>query len=315
MVRAVIPCIFEVMRPVDVVGKKVLFSPLNWGFGHVSRSIALIDQLLQQGNNVIIACEGAQQEVYKEYFPDLNYEFHEGYPFDFKGKGNFAWDLFLRGSKLRLRLNSETRQVSRLVKKHQVDLILSDHRYGFYLKGMHSVFITHQYNLPVKWFQAPVDILHKKLMKRFHQIWVMDDSNSRLAGKLSVSMDAKSVAYIGAYSRFSLYQEFPEKSVEKLAIISGPEIYAQQFADWVVKEHPDATLVCDKSISTPQNTVRFSGSWRHRDDQILKAKHLISRSGYSTIMDADFLGIPITLVPTPGQAEQVYLSKWFKGSD
>lgn len=303
------------MRPVDVIGKKVLFSPLNWGFGHVSRSIALLDQLIRQGNTIVIACDASQEQIYKEYFPELTYERHEGYPFDFKGKGHFAWDLALRGSKLRLRLRSEPREVSNLVKKHKANLIISDHRYGFYVKGIPAIFITHQYNLPVKWYQAPVDIIHKKLMKRFGQIWIMDYADSRLAGKLSVSLEAQSVAYIGPYSRFSLYEDVPKKTVNKIAIISGPQVYAQQFVDWVTKEHPDATLICDENISTPQNTKRFSGSWRHQDDQILKAKHIISRSGYSTIMDAHFLGISTTLVPTPGQAEQLYLKNWLKDSD
>ncbi len=36
---------------------------------------------------------------------------------------------------------------------------------------------------------------------------------------------------------------------------------------------------------------------------------LISRSGYSTLMDAMALGTPLACVPTPGQTEQEYLSK------
>jgi hypothetical protein len=51
---------------------------------------------------------------------------------------------------------------------------------------------------------------------------------------------------------------------------------------------------------------------------LLGAKHIIARSGYSTIMDLEALGLlkangqqptaDIELIPTPGQPEQVYLA-------
>jgi hypothetical protein len=51
---------------------------------------------------------------------------------------------------------------------------------------------------------------------------------------------------------------------------------------------------------------------------LLGAKHIIARSGYSTIMDLNALGLlkangqqptaDIELIPTPGQPEQVYLA-------
>ena len=42
---------------------------------------------------------------------------------------------------------------------------------------------------------------------------------------------------------------------------------------------------------------------------VLSAEHLISRPGYSTVMDMVYLGADCIFVPTPGQTEQVYLGK------
>ena len=52
------------------------------------------------------------------------------------------------------------------------------------------------------------------------------------------------------------------------------------------------------------------------------AKHIIARSGYSTIMDLETLGLlnskleeyrpEIELIPTPGQPEQEYLATWIE---
>ena len=42
------------------------------------------------------------------------------------------------------------------------------------------------------------------------------------------------------------------------------------------------------------------------------ARHIIARSGYSTIMDLEALGElkKAELIPTPGQSEQEYLAFW-----
>ena len=56
---------------------------------------------------------------------------------------------------------------------------------------------------------------------------------------------------------------------------------------------------------------------------LLNARHIIARSGYSTIMDLEALGllsvgnnkpspVHIELIPTPGQPEQEYLAVWLK---
>ena len=44
-------------------------------------------------------------------------------------------------------------------------------------------------------------------------------------------------------------------------------------------------------------------------DLILKSKMVISRSGYSSLMDYYFLKNQALLIPTPGQTEQVYLAE------
>ena len=47
---------------------------------------------------------------------------------------------------------------------------------------------------------------------------------------------------------------------------------------------------------------------------LLEAKHIIARSGYSTIMDLEALGLleKAELIPTSGQPEQEYLCNLLK---
>ncbi len=95
------------MKPEFIKNKTILLSPLNWGMGHVARCIPLVHQLIEQENRVVIACNEAQKKIFFNYFPNLDYENHEGYPFKFKGKGYFEKDLLLRLFKLNKRFNIE----------------------------------------------------------------------------------------------------------------------------------------------------------------------------------------------------------------
>jgi len=296
------------MRPEEVVNNRILFSPLNWGMGHVSRSISLIHQLINQQNEIIIACDEAQKRVYLEYFPNLTYVFHEGYPFTFNGKGNFISDMLSKSLALNRRQKVEESSMQLMIDKYNIDIVLSDHRYGFRSDIIHSIFITHQLNLPVKWYQKPIQLKHSQLLKKFNDIWVLDYQDSSLAGMLSKNNNFDNVTYIGPYSRLSLYERSLTKN-NVVLIASGPDVYAQQFVDESLKREIDSDfyIVASEKISLPENINKSSSSWREQDQLIINAKKIISRSGYSTIMDLDYLQIESELIPTKGQYEQEYL--------
>lgn len=302
------------MKPESIHNKNILLSPLNWGMGHVSRCIPIIHQLIEQENKVIIACNKEQEQILHTYFPDLIYVSHEGYPFSFKGKGNFERDVFFQFFKLRSRLNHEKKEVDQLIQTYSIDLVVSDHRYGFISEKCTSIFITHQINLPLPWHVKWVDRLHKKWMKAFHTVWVLDTHNSQFAGKLSQNNGGINAEYIGPKSRFSLYSKM-EKTIPLVVIVSGPEPYAEQFFqeqyNIALSKTKRTVIIAPKLYQHQSNEhieLVLSSDWKKTDAIILQALSIISRSGYSTIMDLNVLEINGTLVPTLGQREQQYLS-------
>lgn len=305
----------DVMRPENLRGKRILISPLNWGMGHVARCIGMIHQLREQGNEIFIACDEVQKSVFCEYFDDVTFISHAGYPFYFGGKGNFGWDLLRRSNSLRRRLKLEREEVRLIVSEHKIDVLISDHRYGFISDEIPSFFMTHQVNLPVKWYEKSVGLLHKRLMKKFKFIWVLDDKNSTFAGKLSKNCPENGV-YIGPYSRFSIYSDEVEKRIDLVLIASGPEIYAEELIREVLKGDSNVselTVIHSTSMQLPEGVKQFSGSWKEKDQLIRSAGKIISRSGYSTLMDCKVLNIEGVFIPTKGQAEQVYLAElWSK---
>jgi len=305
------------MKPEEIQNQRILFSALNWGMGHVSRSIPLIHQLNNQDNILFIACSPAQQKIFEAYFDNLNFIHHEDYPFQFNGRGNFSFDLLLSLPQLSKRLFQEKKEVENLIHKYKIDVCISDHRYGFYSNNITSIFITHQVQIALpkqlNWLNYP----HHRLMKKFHFIWVLDDKKSKIAGKLSLNNDFKELHYIGIQSRFSLYPLL-DKEDYTVVIVSGPSPCKEQFFKEELKKakkretkthfiSPNIKYY-EKGIPN-QVIINNNLNWRESDEIILKAKKVISRSGYSTIMDIHFLKCESVLSPTKGQYEQEYLAK------
>lgn len=294
------------MQIESITRRKILISPLNWGFGHVSRCIGLIDRLLRQENDIYVACDPEQEIILRDYFADrVRYITHDGYPFEFKGKGKFATDLFRSLGKLNKRLKRELREVEGYVQDHQFDLIISDHRYGFRHEQVESIIITHQLNLPVRWYQGSIQRIHRNYLNAFSLVCVPDYEDHRLSGKLSQNNKVLKTAFWGPLSRFSIYEVNDFEKSRSVLIASGPEIYAQQFVDQFADS--DMNIIASPNVRVPVGCKSFQGSWIEMDHVILQAKEITSRSGYSTIMDLEFLKVPSNLEPTPGQPEQEYL--------
>jgi hypothetical protein len=302
------------MAPQEVSNSNVLISPLNWGWGHVSRCIPLIQVLSENSNRVYVACNAEQEKVFRQYFPHLNYLSHDGYPFYFGLKGYFVLDVLRKIKSHRKRYLNEHFEVEEFVKKYHIDIVISDHRYGFFSQKVPSVFLTHQLNLPVKWHEWLFQFVHEKFLRSFQYIWIPDTKDSAFAGKLSTNNKNFEVSYIGLLSRFSMYEQLGEKTIDNLIVVSGPQVYA---IDYLTKLFEEGVML-DATIIAPQSVLNIVGQkkgyfyqssedWIACDHLFLKAKKITSRSGYSTIMDIQQLSVPCSLIPTVGQREQEYL--------
>jgi predicted glycosyltransferase len=113
-----------------------------------------------------------------------------------------------------------------------------------------------------------------------------------------------------------LYEKV-EKTIPTVVIISGPEPYSKQFFK---QQFEIANKIKEKTVFiVPPNyptksqfeqiEIFPSTDWKFTDSIILKAQKIISRSGYSTIMDLNALNVESELIATKGQKEQEYLAE------
>ena len=123
--------------------------------------------------------------------------------------------------------------------------------------------------------------------------------------------------HIGHLSRFNLRDDNPSTSTNgNVVLVSGPEPYAEQFFNEQVlrfkTSKEEVKILYSNGDYVQQDAENISYlcnlNWKEIDNEIRKARLLIARSGYSTIMDAHILQIHGEWHPTKGQKEQEYLA-------
>lgn len=298
----------------------VLVSPLNWGLGHASRCIPIIQYFLEQGCKVSIASDGNALQLLKDEFPELDVlELHSTKVTYSTFGFYFYLKLILQGFGLQKRALKDEDLVEAYVESHGVDLIVSDHRFGTYSKGVKSVIICHQLQFKAGLFSYSSSYFNAQQLNRFAEVWVPDTTTSpNLSGILSQSNRVKvPVKTIGVLSRFE--QLKLEETIDYLAVISGPEPLRTQFEQKLIKSFSalkSRNNVIVRGVYEQEKLedlphLKFYNHLKSEElnQLICSAKLVICRSGYSSVMDMASLGKKAFFVPTPHQGEQDYLAK------
>ena len=311
------------------MSKKILIAPLNWGLGHASRSMPIIDALLSEGHEVILASDGAAKRFLEIEYPALLVEELPSYKITYPKSGLFLFHMMKRIPYIWGAIKSEKKVLDSLVEKHNLDIVISDNRYGMYCSKVRTIMITHQIKVALPLGEWLISQYIQKRLKYFSEVWVPDVAGeNNLSGKLSHGKNTqKSIQYIGALSRLSARLEeqqildFPFKDDFILIIVSGPEPQRTMFENQLVTEAKNES----------QNYVVVGGNPLANETQTWGNVYLtpfvnasclkwlmknsigvISRSGYSTVMDLIAMKKVAVLIPTPGQTEQEYLATYLQ---
>lgn len=304
---------------------QVLVSPLDWGLGHATRCIPIIKTLNSLGATVIIASGGPQLTLLRAEFPGTECIEIPGYGIRYSAKkGGLVRRLIFRIPAILLRIRRENAWLKNFCRQRRIDAIISDNRYGFYHKKIWSVFITHQLFIQTGMGERVNRLLlrlHYFFIERFSECWVPDGEEPfSLARLLSHPPWAPAIPVrcTGILSRFQ--RSAAVISNPLLILISGPESARTDFENKVLEElgnYQGAAVMVrglpdgkEEKIIQDKRIVIFNHLVSGQLSELInRSAIVISRSGYSTIMDLARLGKKAVLVPTPGQPEQEYLAR------
>jgi uncharacterized protein (TIGR00661 family) len=279
--------------------------------------------LQNSGAKVILAASGRSADFLRLSFPNLELIQFSDYGMTHPVKGSFAWHLLKKSGAVFRAIREEHEQLKVIVREHNIDAIISDNRYGLHHQDIPCVLITHQLNiqspLPLRgWLRKMV----KGFVSKFSECWVPDFEDSpSLSGKLSHGKKLpENVRFIGPLSRFDELSDTEpmQDPIDFLALISGPEPQRTHFEKEVFKKllglKGKRVMICGKPDKNTKSETSGIEQISYLDGAELesylsRARVIICRPGYSTLMDLYALEKPAVLVPTPGQTEQKYLAK------
>ena len=313
---------------------KVLVAPLDWGLGHATRCVPVIREFMAQGAEVEIAVVKANAAYFREVFPGVRQRLAPGYNVVYPKYGiNMGLWLLKNSAHLNAVMRYEHSYAEEMVERHGYDILFSDNRFAFFSKNAHSVYMTHQRRIAfppaLSAFEGIGIRWHEARMRRFDELWVPDVAEAPgFAGALShVESSPCPVKFVGLLSRFrGLAAQPPKNPARKsssgtdiVAVVSGVEPARSRFESRlreVLREIPGRHVVI---LGKPQSAHK---SWTEGNiefhshlpteafaEAVRNADWVVSRGGYSTVMDMAELGARCIFVPTPGQYEQVVLAR------
>ena len=300
--------------------KRILVAPLNWGLGHATRCIPIIHALIAADFVPVIASDGAALALLRKEFPNLSSLELPSYNITYTKNGKlFKLKLLKDSPKLLKAIKAEKKAIASIIKHNAIAGIISDNRLGVRSKKVPSVFITHQLNVlsgNTTWLSTK---MHQKVIKKFDVCWIPDAKGANnLSGKLGhLETFDTPIKYIGPLSRFTKTETAIKNDL--LVLISGPEpqrtllekklfSQLQRYSGKVVFVKGKMEQEQQMEIFKNLTVYNFMTS-KLLEKTINESALILSRSGYTTIMDLAKLNKKAFFIPTPGQFEQEYLAQ------
>jgi uncharacterized protein (TIGR00661 family) len=306
------------------IQQRILVAPLHWGLGHATRCIPIIQYLIDQKHEVILASDGDAKTLLQLEFPQLLCLELPAYQISYRT--NFmVINVATQLPRLCRVVKQEQVVIDQIIEKHGIMAIISDNRFGCWSTKVPSFFITHQLqilsNNPIAQYIG--NKLMARAMQRFTEIWVPDfsDPNQSLSGKLAHSVvPTKNTRFLGPLSRME--PENSKQIFDFLIILSGPEPQRTKLETILLAQakHLPYRFALVQGKPQAKTQVTFFGdiavishlTGSDLNHHINASGAIICRSGYSSIMDLAVLGKKALLIPTPGQTEQEYLAEYFE---
>lgn len=316
---------------------RALFAISSLGLGHATRSLVVVREYLRRGYHVTLISTGnALSFLRLELEGENGVELREmaDYPPLERGTG---WRLYYYLVVDLLKTWRIIRREHRAVKQlsSDYDFIFSDGRYGFHSRWTPSFVLSHQIAfMPPKglretsWLTEHVNIV---ALRRFDRLFIPDYPypNANLSGNLAHTPNLHRCrhSFIGVLSSYPHLSV--EQDIDYLFIVSG--YLLEHKGSFICSLLEQAGKLPGRKVFVLGNAqgdsarydayrrddleIHAVASGRLRQELFNRARCIISRAGYTTVMDLVEHDKRALLIPTPNQTEQEYLAYYLSSLD
>jgi uncharacterized protein (TIGR00661 family) len=306
---------------------KVLFGICSWGLGHATRDLPLIEAMLKAGHELTLIGRGRSLELLKkELKKGCSYLNIPDYSSPYS-KRDFFVAKFV--SYIPIYINEiikEHKRIKELTRDEKYERIISDNRFGVYHSEVPSYFISHQLRFiapgRIRAFEMATERFNYSFKKSFSKFLVPDYEENSLSGELSHNLKyfkESRVEYLGALS--SIKKKSLREDIDYFISLSGCEPQRTILEKKILKQAPLLKGKTVIALGKPEDSRHkvmnhlhiFGYLGRKRQEEIMnRSKLIITRPGYTTLMELAILEKNALFIPTPGQTEQIYLADYHK---
>ncbi len=308
--------------------KNILICPLEWGLGHSGRMIALAEKLQESDFNIIFGAGKKQLAFLRNEMTGCNYISFPGFRPLYSGFLPQYLVIFFQIPLLIYHSIREHLILKKLISDLLIDIVISDNRFGLWNKNIQTIYITHQLRIPFPRFfsflESTGTYLHGKIISKYSLCFIPDlPGDLNLTGKLTHGLKLPyNVRFIGILSRFRKTDKLHSSSFPKegmtTVILSGPEsqrsILEKKLINNITQQNLSAVILGGKPHENTQKGIGWNITYYSHADRmtmqkiISESKIIITRAGYTTIMELVSMECSAVLIPTPGQTEQEYIA-------
>lgn len=313
--------------------KNILICPLEWGLGHAGRMIPLARKLHDMGHNVTIGAGISHMNFFKKElpaFPCIHFPgFRPGYSAIFPQ----YLVMLIKTPVLIWHIVREHQRLKRIIRNLQIDIVISDNRFGLWNRKITSVYLTHMARIPFpagfRWLEGIGIAAHRFIIKKYTFCLIPDlPGDLNISGRLSHGVRLPgNTMFSGILSRFSAENDPGDAGTDhrphNTIILSGPEpqrSILRKKLSMIMKNDVLPSVILEGRPEHSTQPLRDGNiiSFPHPPASEMKklitgSKGIICRSGYTTIMELISLKCSALLIPTPGQTEQEYLAEYLSG--
>jgi hypothetical protein len=292
--------------------------------------IPLARKLQEQGHIIFIGSGRSLMPLFRGELNGLNHIYFPGFKPWYSGILPQYLALLLQLPRLFFWILREHQMLKKIIPENKIDIVISDNRFGLWNRNIRSVYVTHQPLIPfpraLRFMEWTGILWHRQIIKKYSLCLIPDlPGKLNLTGRLTHGLKLPAnVRFAGILSRFTNENNAAEKdnfiSPRNTLILSGPEPQKSIFRDKIVpvlKERGKSTVVLEGRPEAGAESTRegTSVSFSHLPTRQMKlliegSDLVISRSGYSSIMEFVSMNKSALLIPTPGQCEQEYIARF-----
>jgi UDP:flavonoid glycosyltransferase YjiC (YdhE family) len=315
--------------------KNILICPLEWGLGHAGRMVPLAKRLTELNHNIFFGSGKQHLDFFRCEVPEATYINFPGFTIRYSRYLPQYLVILLKSPVFLYHSILEHYRLKKIIRDYSIDIVISDNRIGLWNRKIKTVFITHQIRIafpePFRFLEFIGLYLNRSIIKKYSYCFIPDlRGDLNVSGRLSHGMRLPlNIRYIGILSRFSGFRGSDISPSEKCTVIlSGPEpqrsILRQKLIE-ILLSTGRQTIILEGRPGVPENpapnnNIVFKNhlSASETAGLLSESNIIISRSGYTTIMELLSIGKSALLIPTPGQTEQEYLAQilsekgWFR---